>query len=218
MNLFFLSNSMVDLSVRQLRLMASFRKLAIGDLVLLRIDCRLVLVVVNHLLESNSKMMEYPMIAQAICDDHDLPKLLPVLYFNDGYNHKTFDMNGLLFLLGMFNENKLASDFINETIALVKDEINCRDTQLAIKLFMCSEAIPILKKENITYNKSLLQQNGKLLIVEKFFTSQMKQEFYDSLALGLSERESLVRLRRKFPKSFSKILSEFHDKDIYTRI
>ncbi|WP_300132504.1 hypothetical protein [uncultured Barnesiella sp.] len=198
--------------------MASFKKLTIGDLAVLRLDRRLVLVIINRSLDENEKLTAYPIVAQVICEDENLPKLLPLLYYNDGYNSKIFDIDGLQFLLNTFKSSKLVSDFIIETLALAKREIDQRDTKLALQLLQSSSNAPFNREENIVSNEQLLSKEGKLLIVEKFFTSQMKQEFYDNMALGLTERESLVKLRRKYPKFFSKILLEFRDKDIYTRV
>ncbi|HJB72845.1 MAG TPA: hypothetical protein H9939_05880 [Candidatus Barnesiella merdigallinarum] len=198
--------------------MASFKKLTIGDLAVLRLDRRLVLVIINRSLDENEKLTAYPIVAQVICEDENLPKLLPLLYYNDGYNSKIFDIDGLQFLLNTFKSSKLVSDFIIETLALAKREIDQRDTKLALQLLQSSSNAPFNREENIVSNEQQLSKEGKLLIVEKFFTSQMKQEFYDNMALGLTERESLVKLRRKYPKFFSKILLEFRDKDIYTRV
>ena len=218
MNVFYLSIHIADLPIKQLQSMASFKKLTIGDLAVLRLDRRLVLVIINRSLDENEKLTAYPIVAQVICEDENLPKLLPLLYYNDGYNSKIFDIDGLQFLLNTFKSSKLVSDFIIETLALAKREIDQRDTKLALQLLQSSSNAPFNREENIVSNEQELSKEGKLLIVEKFFTSQMKQEFYDNMALGLTERESLVKLRRKYPKFFSKILLEFRDKDIYTRV
>lgn len=218
MNVFYLSIHIADLPIKQLQSMASFKKLTIGDLVVLRLDRRLVLVIINRSLDENEKLTAYPMVAQVICEDENLPKLLPLLYYNDRYNSKIFDIDGLQFLLNAFKSSKLVSDFIIETLALAKREIDQRDTKLALRLFKCSGMVPTTRSSNAAYDRQHLIKEGKLLIVEKFFTPQMRQEFYDSIALGLTERESLVKLRSKYPKLFSKILLEFRDKDIYTRI
>lgn len=218
MNLYFISSHYIDLPISQLQSIASFRKLSIGDLVILRIDRRLVMVVINSLLTDNIKLTNFPMVAQTICEDKDLPKLLPILYYYDGFNRKIFDKEGLRFLLNVFTSDKLASKFVLETISLVNGVIDRRDTQLIIQLLKCRSVIPLKQNENIVNNKPHNVNVGKLLIVEKFFTSHMKQEFYDNITLGLTERESLVKLNRKYPKIFRKILLEFQDEDIYTRI
>lgn len=218
MNLFYLSNHVVDLPIKQLQSIASFMNLAIGDLVVFRLDRRLVLVVINRFFDKNEKLTAYPMVAQVICEDKNLPKLLPILYFNDGYNRKIVDVDGLEFLLNIFGLNQLASAFMIETLALARGQIDQRDLKLTLQLLKSSAIVPPTKEENILSNDRQLSKSGKLLIVEKFFTSQMKQEFYDNIVLGLTERESLVKLRRKYSKFFSKILLEFRDRDIYTRI
>lgn len=218
MNLYFLKSQYVNLSIQQLLLIVSFKKLAIGDLAVLRVDKRLILIIINSSLKSNVELSEYPMVAQVICEDKKLPKLLPMLYYNDGYSRKICDINGLQFLLNIFSKNKLASNFMEETLALAKGKISQRDTKLVLQLFKCSTSIPLIKKDSIISNKSDSLKEGKLLIVEKYFTSRMKQEFYNYITLGLTEREILVKLRRKYPKFFSRILIEFRDKDIYTRI
>lgn len=218
MNVFYLSIHIADLPIKQLQSMASFKKLTIGDLVVLRLDRRLVLVIINRSLDENEKLTAYPMVAQAICEDKNLPKLLPILYFNDGYHSKICDIEGLRSLINIFRSNSLALDFITETLALAEGKIDQRNTKLAFQLLKSSAIIPSNKEGNIVSNEQRLSKEGKLLIVEKFFTSQMKQEFYDNMTLGLTERESLVNLRRKYPKFFSKILLEFRDRDIYARI
>lgn len=73
--------------------------------------------------------------------------------------------------------------------------------QLTMQLFRCSTKIPatVIMNENVT-NSHNLSIKGKLLIVEKFFTDRIKSEFYDCISLGLTEREALIKLRRKYPK------------------
>lgn len=217
MNFFFLESHYVDLSVQQLRSMASFRNLRVGDLVLLRIDLRLVLAIVNHQLEDNAKLTTCSMIAEVFCEDKILPNLLPILYYYD-YRRKICDKNGLQSLLYFFRCHQLASKFILETLALASGEIYQRNAELVFQLLQCTAIIPYDRKKSVLHDVVKTLKEGKLLIVEKFFTVQMKQEFYNNLVMGLSERESFVKLRRKYPKFFSRILVEFGDRDIYTRI
>lgn len=218
MNLFFFSVQYVDLPISKLVSIASYRNISIGDLAVLRIDRRLVVVVINRVIADNLRLINFPMVAQTICDDDNLPKILPILYYDDGYSKKVSDICGLKYLLDIFKSEKLFSNFIKETIALLNGEIDRRDINLAINLLNCYAIIPPIKKENVLCNELHIKEDGKLLIVEKFFTSQMKKEFYDNIALGLTERESLVKLRRKYPRVFSKILSEFQYENIYARI
>lgn len=219
MNFYFLSVNCVDLSIRKLHSFASFKKMSIGDLAVLRFGRRLILVIINTLKTEDAKLTDFPMVAQVICDDDNLPKLMPILYYNDGYSSKIFDIDGLYFLLNIFNSNKFAYSFIEETLALITSKIEQRDMQLTMQLFRCSTKIPatVIMNENVT-NSHNLSIKGKLLIVENFFTDRIKSEFYDCISLGLTEREALIKLRRKYPKFFSRILSHFRDKDIYTRI
>ena len=219
MNFYFLSVNCVDLSIRQLHSIASFKKMSIGDLAVLRVDRRLILVIINALKTEDVKLTDFPMVAQIICDDDNLPKLMPILYYNNGYGSKIFDIDGLYFLLNIFGSNKFAYGFIEETLALITSKIEQRDMQLTMQLFRCSTKIPapVIVSENVVNRQNLLIK-GKLLIVEKFFTDRIKREFYDSMSLGLTEKEALIKLRRKYPKFFSRILSQFRDKDIYTRI
>ena len=218
MNIYFISYHYINFPIKQLQSMSSFKKLTLGDLVVLKIEKRLLLVIINRLPQKNSKLTEYPMIAQIIYKGNNMPKLLPIIYFNDGYNNKICDIESLLFLQNTFKSNKLVSDFITETLALATRKKEKRDIQIAKQLLECSTIIPSIKQDDDTYHKPHIPTNGKLLIVEKFFTTQMQEEFYDYISLGLTEREALVKLRRKYPKIFGKILLEFQDKDIYTRI
>lgn len=217
MNVFYISENLIDLSIKELKTMASFKELGIGDVVVCRFDRLFVLLIINHWIGEKTKLTEYPILAQVICETENLPKLLPILYYNNGYSCKIFDIGGLQFLQKLFISEKLVLAFFIETISLAKGKIYQRDVQLAIKLLHC-QTKKRLNDQFVVSTKPQIQKDGKLLIVEKFFTPQMKQEFYNSLTLGLTERETLVKLRRKYPKIFSKILLEFKDTDVYTKI
>lgn len=59
MNFYFLSVNCVDLSIRQLHSIASFKKMSIGDLAVLRVDRRLILVIINALKTEDVKLTDF---------------------------------------------------------------------------------------------------------------------------------------------------------------
>lgn len=218
MNLYYIAEHLTDSNLKNLTSMASYKKLAMGDILVLRIDRRIVLAFVNQPPQMSLRPIDFPMISQVICDNFD--DLKPIIYFNNNYDICIGEVDVLKQLLSIFKKSEIASEVISETIDLLTFKECKRNSEIVARLLASSKSIPLsngnISDENHTETCSEGEQ--KLLIVEKFFSEQMKTEFYDYITLGKTNREALVLMRRKYVSVFKEIFKKIDVAEIYKTI
>uniref|UniRef100_A0AB33IZU5 ASCH domain-containing protein n=2 Tax=unclassified Prevotella TaxID=2638335 RepID=A0AB33IZU5_9BACT len=215
MNLYFIPEHYNHLSVEKLWNNVNYKKLGVGDVLIYVDGIRLIMVVCNSDNIVACIPSSYPMIAQVLCRDIDFSSVKPVLYEWDLVKGKFGQIDVLKFLKTLFHEYKLASEVLNTTINLLMGKAWRQDAGLIKRILEIKTHVPVVGeyKINEIEKTSDIGKGDKLLIVERYFSDKLKNDYYDLRALGITERETLVRVRRKYPKELSIILSRFYNEN-----
>lgn len=217
MNIFFIPEYLFNKKLSKLLELIHYQNLSFGDVIVYNLDSKLIMAIYS---KKYDYLSDLPIIAQIIDNNHVYKTLRPILMFWDQINERIGNIKNLNELYQLFQQEKIASQIIKESIEVFERKRSYYSTNLLFDIITITQQGNSKKENNIQKTDST--NNTPLLIVERFFTEGMKKQYYNLRNLGHSEREALVLIRRKFPTEFNKILKQFYTEfpnyNIYTKL